>query len=57
VVFEQLTPLGELHVRWTGPVTGDDDPAAGVDDYDGQVPEAGPDDDEQDDEQDDEEER
>jgi segregation and condensation protein A len=53
VVFEQLTPLGELHVRWTGPVTGDDDPAAEVDDYDGHVPEAGP----QDDEQDDEEER
>ena len=57
VVFEQLTPLGELHVRWTGPVTGDDDPAAGVDDYDGHVPEGGPDDDEQGDEQDDEEER
>jgi segregation and condensation protein A len=51
VVFEQLTPLGELHVRWTGPATGDDDPAAGVDDYDGHVPEAGPDDDEQDDEE------
>jgi segregation and condensation protein A len=30
VVFEQLTPLGELHVRWTGstlPVVGDDDAA------------------------------
>jgi segregation and condensation protein A len=28
VVFEQLTPLGELHVRWTGgslPAAGDDD--------------------------------
>jgi len=51
VVFEQLTPLGELHVRWTGPVTGDDDPAAGVDDYDGHVPESGPEDDEQHDEE------
>jgi segregation and condensation protein A len=33
VTFEQLTPLGELHVRWTGggrPV--DDDPTAGTDD-------------------------
>ena len=30
VDFEQLTPLGELHVRWTGPVTGDDDPGAEV---------------------------
>jgi segregation and condensation protein A len=57
VVFEQLTPLGELHVRWTGPVTGDDDPAAGVDDYDGHVPESGPEDEQDDDEQDDEEER
>ena len=28
VVFEQLTPLGELHVRWTGPVTGAGRPAA-----------------------------
>jgi segregation and condensation protein A len=31
VVFEQLTPLGELHVRWTGAgadvPTGDDDDA------------------------------
>ena len=30
VVFEQLTPLGELHVRWTGgtlPAVGDDDAA------------------------------
>jgi segregation and condensation protein A len=31
VVFEQLTPLGELHVRWTGgtlPAAGDDDDGA-----------------------------
>jgi segregation and condensation protein A len=37
VVFEQLTPLGELHVRWTGgtlPPPGEDD-EAGVDDYEG----------------------
>ena len=27
VVFEQLTPLGELHVRWTGPAPADDEPA------------------------------
>ena len=36
VVFEQLTPLGELHVRWTGgalPPAGEDD--SGVDDYSG----------------------
>jgi segregation and condensation protein A len=36
VVFEQLTPLGELHVRWTGgalPPAGGDD--SGVDDYSG----------------------
>ena len=26
VVFEQLTPLGELHVRWTGEPGPDDDP-------------------------------
>jgi segregation and condensation protein A len=51
VVFEQLTPLGELHVRWTGPVTGDDDPAAGVDDYDGHVPPSDADDAGQDDEE------
>jgi segregation and condensation protein A len=51
VVFEQLTPLGELHVRWTGPVTGDDDPPAEVDDYVGHAPAedaAGQDDDEED---------
>jgi segregation and condensation protein A len=37
VVFEQLTPLGELHVRWTGgalPPVGEDD-ETGVDDYSG----------------------
>ena len=36
VVFEQLTPLGELHVRWTGgalPPAGEDH--SGVDDYNG----------------------
>jgi segregation and condensation protein A len=36
VVFEQLTPLGELHVRWTGgalPPAGEDE--TGVDDYSG----------------------
>jgi segregation and condensation protein A len=38
VVFEQLTPLGELHVRWTGPAAADDDPVPDVDDYDGSVP-------------------
>jgi segregation and condensation protein A len=38
VVFEQLTPLGELHVRWTGAPAGDDDPDAEVDDYVGHVP-------------------
>jgi segregation and condensation protein A len=40
VVFEQLTPLGELHVRWTGgalPPVGEDDEAA-VDDYEGHPP-------------------
>jgi len=26
VTFEQLTPLGELHVRWTGAATGTDQP-------------------------------
>ena len=33
VVFEQLTPLGELHVRWTGgdvPDEGDTDGGADV---------------------------
>jgi segregation and condensation protein A len=37
VSFEQLTPLGELHVRWTGgAVPPVDDPEATdtVDDYD-----------------------
>jgi segregation and condensation protein A len=37
VVFEQLTPLGDLHVRWTGgalPPAGEDD-ASDVDDYEG----------------------
>ena len=37
VAFEQLTPLGELHVRWTGGAilaTGADDDADTVDDYD-----------------------
>jgi segregation and condensation protein A len=37
VAFEQLTPLGELHVRWTGgalPAAGADD-ESGVDDYEG----------------------
>ena len=43
VVFEQLTPLGELHVRWTGPAdgdggSGDDGAAHDVDDHDGSVP-------------------
>ena len=38
VVFEQLTPLGELHVRWTGPAAADDDPVPDVDDYDGSAP-------------------
>ena len=43
VVFEQLSPLGELHVRWTGAsagddAAGDDSTAADVDDYDGSVP-------------------
>ena len=58
VVFEQLTPLGELHVRWTGPAAGDDDPVPVVDDYEGSVPDdAAPDqavadDDPQDDEED-----
>ena len=54
VVFEQLTPLGELHVRWTGPATADDEPAADVDDYDGHVPDderPGRDDAERDDEE------
>jgi segregation and condensation protein A len=40
VVFEQLTPLGELHVRWTGgalPPVGEDD-ETGVDDYSGHPP-------------------
>jgi segregation and condensation protein A len=34
VVFEQLTPLGELHVRWTGGDVppGDDDTDGAVDD-------------------------
>ena len=35
VVFEQLTPLGELHVRWTGGEASDDDappPDGGADD-------------------------
>ena len=46
VVFEQLTPLGDLHVRWTGPTTGDDEAEADVDDYVGHVPEENaPDDD------------
>jgi segregation and condensation protein A len=39
VVFEQLTPLGELHVRWTGgalPPAGQDE--AAVDDYEGHPP-------------------
>ena len=37
VVFEQLTPLGELHVRWTGgsvPAAGDDDDGRPADDAD-----------------------
>lgn len=37
VVFEQLTPLGELHVRWTGgplPAVEDMEDADTVDDYD-----------------------
>jgi segregation and condensation protein A len=58
VVFEQLTPLGELHVRWTGPAPADDEPVPDVDDYDGHVPDdevADPDVDDA--ERDDEEER
>jgi segregation and condensation protein A len=38
VVFEQLTPLGELHVRWTGPAPDTDEEVAAVDDYEGSVP-------------------
>jgi segregation and condensation protein A len=38
VTFEQLTPLGELHVRWTGgplpPAPGNDEAAAGEADGD-----------------------
>jgi segregation and condensation protein A len=57
VVFEQLTPLGELHVRWTGPAPADDEPLPDMDDYEGSPPVddgADPDDDA---ERDDEEER
>jgi segregation and condensation protein A len=58
VVFEQLTPLGELHVRWTGPAPADDEPLPVVDDYVGHVPDdEGADADEGDAERDDEEER
>ena len=38
VVFEQLTPLGELHVRWTGPAPADDEPLPAMDDYEGSGP-------------------
>ena len=38
IVFEQLTPLGELHVRWTGPAPADDEPPPAVDDYVGHIP-------------------
>jgi segregation and condensation protein A len=34
VVFEQLTPLGDLTVRWTGPDEGDVDEVA-IDEFDG----------------------
>ena len=58
VVFEQLTPLGELHVRWTGAAPADDEPVADVDDYDGPAPVDGMADlDEDDAELDDEEDR
>ena len=57
VVFEQLTPLGELHVRWTGPATADDDTLSAVDDYVGHVPEDDGTDAGEDADQDDEEDR
>jgi segregation and condensation protein A len=47
VAFDQVTPLGELHIRWTGPAEGDVDVRA--EEYEGEgepsagSPEAGPD--------------
>jgi len=37
VSFEQVTPLGELHVRWTGTDESDpdEDPLAGIDEFEG----------------------
>ncbi len=58
VVFEQLTPLGELHVRWTGPAPADDEPLPDMDDDEGSPPvDDGADPDADDAERDDEEER
>jgi segregation and condensation protein A len=35
VAFDQVTPLGELHIRWTGAADGDATFAADVEEYDG----------------------
>jgi segregation and condensation protein A len=35
VAFDQVTPLGELHIRWTGAADGDSSFAADVEEYDG----------------------
>jgi segregation and condensation protein A len=37
VAFEQLAPLGELHVRWTGGTPAGDEPAEGDADVDADV--------------------
>jgi segregation and condensation protein A len=35
VAFDQVTPLGELHIRWTGAAEGDATFADDVEEYDG----------------------
>ena len=35
VAFDQVTPLGELHIRWTGPTDGEGTFAADVEEYEG----------------------
>ena len=35
VAFDQVTPLGELHIRWTGPTDGEATFAADVEEYEG----------------------
>jgi segregation and condensation protein A len=45
VGFDQVSPLGELHVRWTGTDAGggeDDDPLAGIDEFEGTPSETQP---------------